>query len=65
MLKKGKKLGFEIKYTDHPKITKSMHIAIEDLKPDGLTIIIPGQEKFKLAEPIEVCGLEVFDAKNF
>lgn len=58
ILKNSKKLGFEIKYTDSPKITKSMRIAIRDLGLDSLTIIVPGTEKFKLEENIEVCGIE-------
>ena len=43
VLKNGKRLGFEFKYTDSPKITKSMHIALEDLKLDHLYIIFPGK----------------------
>ena len=58
ILKNSKKLGFEIKYTDSPKITKSMRIAIEDLGLDNLTIVIPGKEKFKLEKNIEVYGIE-------
>jgi len=58
VLKNSKKLGFEIKYTDNPKITKSMRIAIDDLKLDNLTIIIPGKENFKLEDNIEVRGIE-------
>lgn len=38
ILKNSKKLGFEIKYTDSPKITKSMRIAIEDLGLDNMMI---------------------------
>ncbi len=56
--KDAKKMGFEIKYTDSPKITKSMHIAIENLKLDKLNIIIPGDKCFKLEEKIEVIGVE-------
>lgn len=58
IFKNSKRLGFEIKFTDFPKITKSMRIAIEDLGLDKLTIIIPSKEKFKLEENIEVCGIE-------
>lgn len=32
VFKNGKRLGFEFKYTDDPKITKSMNIAMQDLK---------------------------------
>lgn len=60
IIKESKKLGFEIKYTDNPKITKSMRVAINDLKLDSLTIIIPGKEKFRLEEDIIVCGIENF-----
>lgn len=58
ILKRGQKLGFEIKYTDRPKLSKSMQIALEDLKLDKLTVIVPGTIQFPLAEKIEVCGLE-------
>lgn len=60
ILYNGKKIGFEFKYTDSPKITKSMHIAIEDLKLDQLNIIIPLKTKFKLANNVMVYGLESF-----
>lgn len=60
IIKDGQKLGFEIKYTDNPKMTRSMHIAKSDLKLDRLTIIIPGKEYFYLEEGITVCGTENF-----
>ena len=61
----GKKMGFEFKYTDSPKITKSMHIALEDLKLDQITLIIPGNHHFRLSEKVEVWGLEVFVRDQF
>lgn len=56
--KGGKNIGFEFKYTDAPKITKSMHIALEDLQLDNLTVIFPGKDSFALAEKIQAVGLE-------
>ncbi|HSW73836.1 MAG TPA: ATP-binding protein [Candidatus Limnocylindria bacterium] len=56
---KGKRIGFEFKYSDAPKITKSMHIALEDLKLDHLYIIFPGKTRFVMQEKITACGLEV------
>lgn len=56
----GKKMGFEFKYTDAPKITKSMHVALEDLKLDQITLIIPGKHHFWLSEQVEVWGIEDF-----
>ncbi len=60
IVKYGKKIGFEFKFTSNPKITKSMHIAISDLELDNLIVIIPEGEEFPLHEKIMVCGLEKY-----
>lgn len=60
IIKNGKRLGFEFKYTDKPKITKSMTIAVEDLKLDKLFIIFPGKESFSLTTHIDAAGLESY-----
>lgn len=52
-----KRKGFEIKYTDVPKATKSMYIALNDLKLDELTVIYPGHKTFWLDERIKAAGL--------
>ena len=48
-MKDGLRFGFEFKYTKVPKLTKSMRIALEDLRLDRLTVIYPGDHVFKLA----------------
>lgn len=58
LLKNGKRIGFEIKYSDHPKITPSMKIALHDLKLDKLYIIIPGNSSFPLDDKIRVIGID-------
>jgi predicted AAA+ superfamily ATPase len=58
ILKNGKRIGFEFKYTDAPKITKSMRIALEDLKLDHIALIYPGSTIFPLTEKITAYGLE-------
>jgi predicted AAA+ superfamily ATPase len=58
IVKNGKRLGFEFKYTDTPKITKSMKISLEDLKLDKINVIFPGNLSFKLSDKIEAIGLE-------
>lgn len=58
VFKNGQKLGFEFKYTDSPKVTKSMNIALQDLQLDHLYLIFPGQFSFPLAPKITACGLE-------
>jgi len=60
IIKNGKRLGFEFKYTDKPKITKSIKIAVEDLKLDKLFIIFPGKESFSLTNNIKAIGLETY-----
>ncbi|QQR53719.1 ATP-binding protein [bacterium] len=57
-IKNGKRLGFEFKYTDSPKITRSMHVALQDLALDHLYIVWPHEQTFSLAENITVLGLK-------
>ena len=58
VFKGGKRLGFEFKYTDSPKITNSMKICLDDLKLDKITVIYPGNIQFKLSDKIEAVGLQ-------
>ena len=58
IIKNGKRLGFEFKYTDMPKLTRSMIISMKDLKLDELIVIFPGKETFPLANQISAFGLE-------
>lgn len=60
IIKNGKRFGFEIKYSEAPTLTKSMLIALEDLKLDRITVIYPGKNKFKIHENIIVIGLEEY-----
>jgi predicted AAA+ superfamily ATPase len=54
----GKRHGFEFKYTDAPKRSRSMHIAIEDLGLHHLWIIYPGDQKYALDEKITAIPFE-------
>jgi predicted AAA+ superfamily ATPase len=58
IFKNGKRLGFEFKYSEQPKVTKSMNIAVEDLKLDHLYIIFPGKLNFAITDKITACGLD-------
>ena len=53
-----KRLGFEFKFSSNPKITKSMLVALEDLKLDSLTVVIPKGKRYKLDDKVEVIPLE-------
>lgn len=52
IIKEGRRLGFEIKYTDAPRVSPSMHAAAEILKLDSLTIVYPGSTQYPLTEKI-------------
>ena len=58
IFKEGKRLGFEFKYTDAPRTTKSMHSSLNDLKLDHLYVIYPGQQSYQLTENISVTTLD-------
>ena len=65
LFKGNKRLGFEFKYQDAPKLTPSMRIALDDLNLDSLTIIVPGQgKKIKLANNVSIVALENYQRKN-
>ncbi len=57
IFKDGKRLGFEFKFADAPKTTKSMHIALADLKLDHLYVIYPGAREIPLHNQITAIGL--------
>ena len=50
----GKRIGIEIKRTDAPTLTKSMRIAMTDLKLDRLLVLYPGHQSYALGGDVEV-----------
>ena len=57
IFKDGKRLGFEMKYTDAPRTSKSMRIAIEDLKLDILYIVYPGRKSYPIDRDISALSI--------
>jgi hypothetical protein len=53
----GRRYGFEFKYDDAPRPTKSMHVVIGDLGLEKLWIVCPGGDRHRLTETIEVLPL--------
>lgn len=53
----GRRIGYEFKYSEKPSVTRSMRIAMEDLKLSGLRIICPGNVHAQLDGKIEVLGI--------
>lgn len=54
ILHKGKKYGFEIKFQDAPRLSKSIHQVYADLQLEKLWVIYPGKEPYSLKESIDV-----------
>lgn len=58
-LKDGKRCGIEFKYSEAPKISKAMRIALNDLALDYLWIVYPGNESYPVDEKITVWPLKL------
>lgn len=54
---KGQRVGVEFKYTETPSTTKSMRVAMEDLKLDHLYVVHPGQHTFPLGAKLTALPL--------
>lgn len=57
LFKDGRRIGVEIKRSDAPSLTPSMHIALQDLALDALYVVYPGQRRYPLAPRVEVVPL--------
>lgn len=53
----GRRYGFEIKYSDAPAPTRSMHVALEDLGLAKLWVVHPGSRRYRLTARIEALPL--------
>jgi predicted AAA+ superfamily ATPase len=58
LFENGKRIGYEFKYSEKPKVTRSMRVAQVDLSLDALRIVCPGDVSVQLGDGIEVVGLE-------
>ena len=57
IVKDSKRNGFEFKYSEAPRLTNSMKVAMKILKLDSIQVIYPGEKKYYLEENIHVSGL--------
>jgi predicted AAA+ superfamily ATPase len=57
MFKGERRVGVEFKLGDAPTLTRSMHIAIDELGLDALYVVYPGPRRYRLAEKVEVVPL--------
>lgn len=57
MLKGARRIGVEFKRADVPTVTRSMLIAMEDLKLDTLYVVYPGDQRHTLTEGVQAVPL--------
>jgi len=57
LVRGGQRWGFELKYADAPRTTKSMRVALDDLKLERLYVIYPGERDYALDDRIKVLAL--------
>jgi predicted AAA+ superfamily ATPase len=57
IIRGGKRYGFEFKYGDLPRLTKSMEIALNDLRLSRLFVVHPGEHSFPINDRVETVGI--------
>jgi uncharacterized protein len=55
---RGRRYGFEMKMSDDPTATKSMRIALADLKLAQLFVVYPGRDSYALDDKIQVVSIQ-------
>ncbi|MDI6740908.1 MAG: DUF4143 domain-containing protein, partial [Candidatus Edwardsbacteria bacterium] len=55
----ARRYGFEFKFADRPAFTRSMRVALEDLKLHKLWVVYPGDGKYKLDAKIDALPLRM------
>lgn len=63
LIKHGRRIGVECKRVDAPRLTPSIHIALEDLELDQMFVIYPGDLTYPIAE--KVTALPLSSITNF
>jgi uncharacterized protein len=61
----NRRIGFEIKHVDAPKLTRSIQIALADLKLDHLFVVYPGPHRYPIAERVEAIPLAQLTSADF
>lgn len=59
----GRRVGVEIKYADAPTFTKSMAVALQDLKLDRLVVVYPGSQSYSLRPRADVVAIKDLKAR--
>jgi uncharacterized protein len=57
LMRSGKRYGFEFKFEDAPRMTKSMHVVIEDLDLEHLWVVFNGERRLSLGDKVSTLPL--------
>ncbi|MGH8702112.1 MAG: ATP-binding protein [Burkholderiales bacterium] len=57
LIHRSRRYGVEFKYGDAPVMTRSLHVALTDLKLDRAWIVYPGTENYAVHDKVEVAPL--------
>ena len=58
VIRGGRRYGFEFKHEDAPRPTKSMHVALHDLKLEEIFVVHPGERSYGLADGMSAVALQ-------
>ena len=53
----GKRIGFEFKLADAPRMTRSIHVAMEDLRLHRVYVVYPGDRSFPLGQNVQALAI--------
>ncbi len=65
LFKDGRRFGVEIKRMDAPRMTQSIRTALEDLNLEHLTVIYPGERRYRLSEQVEAMPMAELAREGF
>ncbi len=57
LIRGGRRYGVEFKAGDAPEMTKSLHVALDDLRLQRAWIVYPGKETYRVHERVEAAPL--------
>ena len=59
LLRRGKRFGIEFKWSSAPAMTKSLHVALHDLRLTRAWIVHPGELQFPVHPQVEALPLRL------
>ncbi len=63
VIRGGRRYGFELKFSEAPAVSRSMRIAMTDLKLEHLWIVTPGRHRYRIDDAITVLPLAALGAE--